>query len=594
MATSLRKLIASPAGYSAALAVGLLVTLPSLDMGFVLDDYAHLALVESSYPLNAGTFDLYSFLGDLPLDPWWKHPDFKISMWRPLTSALLRFDNHLFGHDPVGYHVHSILWYLGILVACGLIYRRILPRGVAVLALVVFGLDECHLLTVGWIANRHAMVAMLPALLGVYAHLRWREDGWRPGLYLSILGYLVALMGGETTLSIMVYAFTYEVFAAEGTWRNRLVGLLPLGVVGASYTVFYKLMGLGSVNQGYYIDPVREPLAFLLGAATNIPVLLAASLAGFTSDISYFFPALRPIQITVGLIALIFFVALLRAVWRELEETQRRALRWILPGAVLSLLPVAVAEPFDRMLLAPMFGGAALIAVVLAGCWQLWRRSSGPEWRRRAAAAATVLLALFHLALPAFSRLAGQRITARQWVTLSEDAGQIPVEVSPEAPKDVVLLNAPDIVIGGFFPLMHVVQGKTPFRSWDNLTLGSYELVVTRTGPRTLEVEVVGAQLFSTAPERLHNPQGTRLLRGDTRTGKTFEVEILADNGLGPTKVAFRFDRDLEDSSLAILAWGTEGLVPAEFAADGVTLHLPPAPGAVPLGLKGLAPAWMW
>ncbi len=584
-------------GYIFAVAAGIVMVLPSLGLGFIMDDYAQLALVEGWYPEDAGTFNLYSFLGELTFTPWWKHPEFKVTMWRPLSSALIHLDNYLFGHDAVAYHVHSILWLAALLAVCGRLYAKLLPPGTGILALLIFGLDECHFLTAGWIANRHSMVAMVPALLGVYAHLRWREEGWRPGLPLSILGYGVGFLGGEVTLSVMAYAVAYELFVPQAGWPRRLTGLAPLAAVGVPYFVVYKAMGFGAARSGFYLDPVGEPVAFVLGVAGHVPALLAAALAGLVSDLWFFVPALRPAQVVIGIAASLVVALLLRSAWPDLDETVRRHLRWLVPGALLSLLPVAIAQPFDRVLIVPMIGLAVLLASLLVSYRRRWRGIAGgahPGLSRKAAAVVTVGLAVLHFIVPTISRTAGSYVTSRQWQILGRMAAEIPIEPATAADTDVIVFNAPDAIIGSFLPLVRRFAGQPPLASWSLLAMTPHDLVATRTDSRTLELQVIDGQLLTSQAEQFHRPDSYKLQPGDVIESAVFEVEILDANALGPTRVGFRFNRALNASSLAFLAWREHGLERVELPEIGSSLRLDQAPGAVPMALKGLAPFWSW
>jgi len=558
-------------GLLLAAVVGIGLALPTLEMGFMMDDYAQLALVESWHPKNAGTFNLYSFLDELPIDPWWKHPELAVSMWRPLPSALLHLDHRLFGHRAVGYHLHSILWFAALLAACGLL----------------FAVDECHLLNVGWIANRHAMVTMVPALLGLLAHLRWREDGWRPGLPLSIAGWAVGLAGGEVALAVIGYAVAYELFAPPAATRRLAgvvpAGLLPVGALGVGYVAVYKLAGFGAAHSGFYLDPTGDPAAFLLGAAGHLPAFFAAALAGLPSDLWFFVPALRPLQVAAGVLALMAFAWLLRRLWPGLGEAERRALRWLLPGALFALLPAAMTQPFDRVLIAPMVGVAALIGVVLAALLDRWRAGS----RRLAGVLALALLAV-HLLLPAVGRLAGQHFMARQWRGLARMAERIPIDPASAARRDVVVLTAPDIIVAGFFPLMRAFHGQPPTRSWSVLSLAPHDHRLTRTGARTLELRIPEGRMLTSPAERFHRSAGDPLERGDRVRDELFEVEVLADDGRGPTRVAFRFDRPLDDPGLLFLGWTEDGLRPVTLPPRGETLELPRAPGSIAVALREL------
>ena len=86
-------------------------------------------------------------------------------------------------------------------------------------ALFLFAVDESHLFAALWLANRNALVAAVPVLFGLCAHLRWREDGWRWGLPLSLGGYVVGLLGGETALGALAY-----LAASRGIRRARPAG----------------------------------------------------------------------------------------------------------------------------------------------------------------------------------------------------------------------------------------------------------------------------------------------------------------------------------------------------------------------------------
>lgn len=580
----------SPRGLVLTVLLGMVLALPSLRVGFYLDDYAQLALLESWYPENADLFNLYSFLGTLPLDPWWKHPDFTVSMWRPLSSALLHLDNRLFGHQALGYHAHSILWFTGILAAIGLLFSKALSPRLAVLALLIFALDECHILNVGWIANRHAMVAMLPSLLGLYAHLRWREDDWGPGLPVSVLGYVLGLFGGEVALGVMAYAVAYELFAGPGgKARQRLLGLAPVFLVAGTYALWYKLMGFGAAHSGFYLDPTGEVHEFTRAAASHLPALLAGILLGLPSDLWFFAPDARPFQIVAGSVACLVFAWLLVSAWKDLDTAERRALRWLLPGAGFALLPAAVAQPFDRVLIAPMIGGAALIAVVLH---HNWRRSRQRPAENRIGKVLAVCLALLlvglHLILPPLNRLATYRFMEREWFRLEQLATRIPIDPPSTGARDVVLLTAPDIVIGGFLPLVYGFQGNPMFRSWSVLSLAPYDHVITRSGSRTLELSVVGGQMLASPPERFHRSSSDMMERGDVVETAAFEVEILETNALGPTRVAFRFKRELEDPSLRFLRWGDGVLQAVALPPVGESITVPLMRGPMVAALEDL------
>jgi hypothetical protein len=58
----------------------------------------------------------------------------------------------------------------------GMLYRRLRPAGTAAFALLLFAIDDAHWMPIVWSAARNGPVSMVPSLLGLGAHLRWREQ----------------------------------------------------------------------------------------------------------------------------------------------------------------------------------------------------------------------------------------------------------------------------------------------------------------------------------------------------------------------------------------------------------------------------------
>src|SRR5262249_6598326 len=157
---------------------------------------------------------------------------------------------------------------------------------------------------------------------GLLAHLRWREQGWRPGLPLSLAGYALGLLGGETALQAMAYLFAYELFGRGGRVRERLLALVPAGLLLAVYFATYRALGFGARGHEQYLDPLAEPARFLVGAMTRLPTLLADLLAGMPADLWAALPGLRPVFVAVGAGAFAAVGGLLAFVWRQLDAAE--------------------------------------------------------------------------------------------------------------------------------------------------------------------------------------------------------------------------------------------------------------------------------
>lgn len=546
-----------------ALGVGMVLALPSLWLDFMPSDLIFLTLIEGWYPELGQPFNLYTSFLELPSTQWWASPTTRVTFFRPLASALLRLDHALFGRQALGYHVHSLVWLAALIAVCGLLYRR-LPRRVGVLALLLYVVDECLVMPGGLIGNRHALVAVVPALLGLLAHLRWREEGWRPGLPLSLAGFAVGLLGGEMALSVVALVVAYELFAVrageEGLGR-RLRGLLPVVLLAGGYFVAYKALGYGVTGCSAYLDPVGDPIASLRALAGHVPTLLATALVGYP-------PEVDPLAIALGLGAVVAVAVFLwrcrsgAAAWGEV--------RWLLPGALMALVPAALARPDVRQLLVPMIGLAPLLAFGLDTAWQRWRRGwAGSVPRRLGAGAMVLVLVLVHFAgsLPArfvqfFEGFMFNRFH-------DHVAAQVPLAASP---RQLILINSPGRHLIDYLPLAVDRHGERIAPSWHVLSEAPHPIRLSRTGARTLELEVVDGQMLASDGEHLFRSPREPLVAGDVLDDRIFRVEILRGNDRGPTRVAFHFDREIDDPSLVFLAWTDDGLGPAEPPARGESL----------------------
>ncbi|MCP4808085.1 MAG: hypothetical protein GY884_22300 [Proteobacteria bacterium] len=195
----------------------------------MLDDWFHLSAIDTWLGVGErmpryfeqfrdpwGTPNVFAFFhGDNAqwvesgMVPWWLDPALDIRFLRPLSTLTHVIDHQLFGTWAVGPHAHGILWYVASVVVVGLFLREVLPERIAWISTLLFALDDAHWYAALWIANRNALVALVPALLGLVAHIRWRR-GWRPGLPLSVLGLALGLAGGEPALGVFALLLAYQ------------------------------------------------------------------------------------------------------------------------------------------------------------------------------------------------------------------------------------------------------------------------------------------------------------------------------------------------------------------------------------------------
>ncbi len=552
-----------------SLLAALVLTLPTVSLGFFSDDFTHLLILEG-FPSLASPYDLFRFAGGDPEGlqrminqgpyPWWTLPELKLAFWRPLSRALAVLDHRLFGRNAVGYHLHSLAWYLGMVALYAALLRRILPGTVGALALFLFAIDGAHFLVAGWIANRNALVAAVPALFGVWMHLERREAHRPWALPLSLLGLAVGLLGGETALGLFAYVLAYEVLGARDGVKERVRALAPVALLGLAYLVMYKRLGYGASGSGSYVDPVGEPGRYLMAALARVPALLGGLVLEVPADIWAMDTSARPVLVGLGLLGLGLLVWLLRTAWPELTGDERRHCRWLFLGSALSLLPVAATFPSNRLLLVPGLGGLVAVAVVLVSAW----RSRARGWRPRGVAAGAGVLALGHLVLaPLLWPLMtlGVRTLGDQTEPMLQTLRQ-ELEGQRLPTQRVMVLPLPDPIIAMYTPILMAARGLPPPRAWWTMSMSPEPQELTRTGPATLELSLTRGHLLTSEFEGVFRGSNHPLLVGSRVELPGLRVTVLEGDEVGPTRVRFDFDTPLEDPSLVFVGWKDGGLHP--------------------------------
>ena len=351
-------------------------------------------------------------------------------------------DDAVFADAPLGYHLHSILWYAIAVAIMAALCWRLFPGASAVLAALVFAWSHAHVLPYGWVSARHVLVGGAFALAAIWARVRWRSDGWRPGRWLAPVALAAGLAGSEGALAGVVYWVAYEIAGPEGRdWKRRLWGASPALAVACAYLCIYRMAGGGVVASGGYHDPVSDPLAFAAVAVTRLPALLGDALLGVPAELANLWPAGPLVAIGLGgaLLLAIGYVCCRPA----LAAHERAALRWLVLGALGSTLIGVSGFPGGRVLFLPNLGFAALIGILVrAG---LTRAAGVAGIRRGLGIAIAAILAVAHLVLAPISSL---RVTART-ARRARATDAVAASIAAEAPASgrAYLLSASDPLV---------------------------------------------------------------------------------------------------------------------------------------------------
>lgn len=571
--------------YTAALLATTLVALPTLAFGFFIDDYFLMLTLDGKTPFHT-TFDLFQFSPGTPeanapfqadgAMPWWSLPELKIHFMRPLSCALMALDRFSFGEHAVFYHLHTLLWYLLLCGGVAALYRRALPGYVGALALLLYGIDEGHWLPVGWWCNRNAIVSVAPVIWGIVAHLRWREDHWRPGLPLSLAGLALGLAGGETAIGGLGFLLAYELFGRSGALRGRFAALVPSFVVGIVYLLIYKYMGYGVHGSGVYIDPVGEFGAYLQQAPLRIVLLLGTMFLNVPAEPATLIESTVLPLLGVGLVALAGMVWVLYRAWPSLARDTRRSVLWLAAAGVFSLPPILATFPSGRLLMMPSIAGAALLAVVIQAAWRSWRQRGN-----RLDKALVLLLVFLHILVPPLL-WAGLTVGVRHLDQRSREVmAWEKVDGQSVDGRAVIVVCAYDPITTVYAKLLRVYLELPVPVSWHTLSAALADHQLTRINEHQLELAVTDGELLANPVEHLIRSAAYPIRPGEHFNVGVFDVEVLECGAHGPKRMRFTFDKPLDDPHYCWLTWRDGRHHVLELPAVGESLALPRQPGLI-------------
>lgn len=296
--------------------------------------------------------------------------------------------------------------------------------------------------------------------------------------------------------------------------------------------------------------------------------MIGNAIFGVPAELSTFTPRLP--LVVIGLVGAGFVASLARACARHMSDEERKALSWLVPAALLAVLPALGGFPGARVLLLPNLGVAVLLATVIR------HGLRGPLLVRAGAG----LLAIFHLVLPGLIDVFNASYNAgvaRQLESISASAA-----IGPGRPR-VFVIGTSDPMINMYVPA--VLDATTPERlsGWSVLSASKRDHRLTRVGPQELVLRPTTGSLLRDPFETLYRSSDVPFHAGDevTQCGARFRVSAVEDGR--PTEVHILFDRPLEDPSLRFLAWKNGELVALAMPAEGASVDI--AWSAGPLGV---------
>jgi len=581
--------------------VATLLALPAVFSDFYSDDSIQIAQLEGWAPPRGTTFDLFNFgsggseTAELiqrgPL-PWWTALDYRVHFFRPLSSAFLTLEHMVFGRGAMGYHLVSLLLQAALIAVVAALFRRTLPKLWA-LSLFLFAIDEAHAEAVGWIAANNSIISLGMSVLSIIAYLRYREDGWKPGMVLALAAAMVSALAGEAGVGALAYVLTYQLVGVRARGRvvdhlRRLVDLWPFALVLLPHIAAYRIGGYGSRGHMSYLDPTGDVSVFLENVGQRVLALFGNLVLGSPIVLWWKSATFRVILVSIGVVALLLVIRWVRIAATRVTEDEMRHVRWFWLGSLLSLLPTSAGPiGMPRVMVVATLGIAPLLALLLHDGWSRLRDRSASTLRRAAAGVGFAMIAVPNLIFSVLMFLVAnvsmvllskysEHMTSETDRVVSESSGG---SDTSSKPLRVLVISSDDLVTLLYVPYLR--RDHPRWRSlWTLAPLATSE-TLRRLDART--IEIVTSDRFFTRPVDVALSGGRIPRLGTSVRLDGAEVTVTEERDSHPSRVTLRFDTAHDLDQIRLVRWRDREVYPVTLPDVGQDL-----------AMESFQPSWLF
>jgi tetratricopeptide (TPR) repeat protein len=298
----------------------------------------------------------------------------------PLLHSFFWMQHGLWGDQPFGYHLVTLLLHTFAAILFGLILRRLAVPG-AWLGALIFALHPVQVESVAWISEQKNTLSLVLYLLAAWFYLRFDETR-RPKTYALALTWFVLSLLCKTVTATLPAALLVVFWWKRGRleWRRDFRPLVPWLAIGAAvglFTSWVEQHYLGAKGQDFSLPLLERGLVagraiwFYLGNLVW-PFGLNFIYPRWVPDASVWWQWLFPVGV----------LALLAALWA---------------GRRRSRAPLAALLFFIGSLF-PVLGFVNLYGALFSFVWDHWQYL--PDLGPIALAAAGLALAWERVAIP--------------------------------------------------------------------------------------------------------------------------------------------------------------------------------------------------
>lgn len=368
---------------AAVAVVALAASLAGLGNAFAYDDIPMIELNPRLHGLGRWREILAS--------PYWP-PPWREEHYRPFTSLFFALQHAIGGGSPMVFRLVSYLLYAATSVGVYLLGARLLPRGVALGAALLFAAHPVHVEAVAPAVGQSELLVALAGLAMTIHYLDRRRAGWLRPRDWVVLGawYAMASLAKEHGLTLPAFLLLAEALLLRAPLAERTRRLLPgfaaLGALAASL-VALRFLVIGGQFSANWVAEAIDGLS--LGERTRTMLMVVPEWARLLLWPAHLRLDYAPQEFTAstgwgvaevtGLLLVVTVLVVVAACWRRAP-----AVAFGFGWMILALAPVSnILVPTgsllaERLLFLPSAG------VLLAGGGLVaWASGGAPSLRQR-------------------------------------------------------------------------------------------------------------------------------------------------------------------------------------------------------------------
>jgi Tfp pilus assembly protein PilF len=309
----------------------------------------------------------------------WAFTSFDVGNWHPLTWLSLALDHRIYGLEPFGYHMTSLIIHVLNSILVFLVLYRLTGRPWRSLAVaVLFALHPLRVESVSWVSERKDVLSAFFWLLTMVAYARYVRVKTAASYLLVVITFAMGLMSKPVVVTLPAALLLLDYWPLRRlNWRAvwEKLPLFALSIVCVVLTIAAQRSG-GAVQ----IDPIPlfERAANSVVAYVQYLVLTVwpSNLSPWYSHPSLEGPSLSPWYL-LGATVFILGVTALALLWGNRRRYLPVGWFWFLGTLVpmIGLLQVGRQGMADRYTYIPHIGLFLLIVWVIAElpAWKSFR-----------------------------------------------------------------------------------------------------------------------------------------------------------------------------------------------------------------------------